>query len=556
MTRVRGAGIAIAAAVVLLTLGSASADDPIELDLVVTDAQSRPITNLQPTEVELIDSGEPRVVESIRRHASGGRALGILLDDFHVSAGESTTRARAALTEFVNTQLRDGDSIAVVKPLDPLHAITFTQDRDVVRHAIATFDGREGDFSPRTEFERNFMSRNPQTASAARAQVVSAALQALARQLGQQQPGRKALIFLSEGFSPAQPRAIIYAANRARVAVHAIDPNREPNEFEPMLRAIAEQTGGDASINDADLSRPFKQAISDLDNHYIVSFRLPEPGDGRLHPVQVRVKRSNVLARVRAGYWAPNRALAESLASAAAARPTQPFRPSHSSPYIRPWIGMARGPDGLTSVTVTWEAGAAPPRNQQLAAVDVKATTQDGRVLHQQRIGAGDIDRVTFNAPPGLIALEMALQSSTGAALDTDYRGLSVPSFQAAKAMLGTPQVLRTRTARTFVQLSEDASAPPVASRTFSRTERLIIRVPAYVAGDESPAVTARLLNSKGTAMRNLPLIESGLPEGLVQFDLPLSSLAPENYRVELVAANPVNPRDEAKELIVFRVTN
>jgi hypothetical protein len=217
---------------------------------------------------------------------------------------------------------------------------------------------------------------------------------------------------------------------------------------------------------------------------------------------------------------------------------------------------MARGPDGLTSVTVTWEAGAAPPRNQQLAAVDVKATTQDGRVLHQQRIGAGDIDRVTFDAPPGLIALEMVLQSSTGGQLDTDYRGLSVPSFQAAKAMLGTPQVLRTRTARTFVELSENASAPPVASRTFSRTERLIIRVPAYVASDEFPAVTARLLNSKGMAMRDLPLIESGLPEGLVQFDLPLSSLAPENYRVELVAANPRDPRDEAKELVVFRVTN
>jgi hypothetical protein len=95
-----------------------------------------------------------------------------------------------------------------------------------------------------------------------------------------------------------------------------------------------------------------------------------------------------------------------------------------------------------------------------------------------------------------------------------------------------------------------------VASRTFSRTERLIIRVPAYVSGDEFPAVTARLLNSKGTAMRDLPMIEAGLPEGLVQFDLPLSSLAPENYRIELVAANRLDPRDEAKELVVFRVTN
>ena len=43
---------------------------------------------------------------------------------------------------------------------------------------------------------------------------------------------------------------------------------------------------------------------------------------------------------------------------------------------------------------------------------------------------------------------------------------------------------------------------------------------------------------------------------GTVQFDLPLASLAPDEYRVELEAANAAGPRDEAKELISFRVTN
>jgi hypothetical protein len=41
-----------------------------------------------------------------------------------------------------------------------------------------------------------------------------------------------------------------------------------------------------------------------------------------------------------------------------------------------------------------------------------------------------------------------------------------------------------------------------------------------------------------------------------VQFDLPLASLAPDEYRVELSAANETGPRDEAKELISIRVTN
>ena len=46
------------------------------------------------------------------------------------------------------------------------------------------------------------------------------------------------------------------------------------------------------------------------------------------------------------------------------------------------------------------------------------------------------------------------------------------------------------------------------------------------------------------------------LPPGTIQFDLPLASLAPDEYRVELAAANPTGTRDEAKELLPIRVTN
>ena len=74
---------------------------------------------------------------------------------------------------------------------------------------------------------------------------------------------------------------------------------------------------------------------------------------------------------------------------------TLPFRPSHSSPYIRPWIGMSRGPNGLTSVTVTWEAGEAPPRNQRVAPSRSRRwALMDGSSF---RIGSG---RAIEAAPP------------------------------------------------------------------------------------------------------------------------------------------------------------
>ena len=151
---------------------AADADEPVTLDVVVTDAKSRPVKNLQPADLELTDAGEAREVEAVQLQAGGGRIIGIFLDEFHVRAGDATLRARAALIHLVDTLLRDGDMVALVKPLDPLHAITFTQDRNLIRQVIAAFDGHAGDYTPRTEFERNFMSRHPKTAEATRAQVV------------------------------------------------------------------------------------------------------------------------------------------------------------------------------------------------------------------------------------------------------------------------------------------------------------------------------------------------------------------------------------------------
>jgi len=217
---------------------------------------------------------------------------------------------------------------------------------------------------------------------------------------------------------------------------------------------------------------------------------------------------------------------------------------------------MSRGPNGLTNVTVTWESGATPPRNQRVASILVKATANDGTVLFEDRIGTGDVDRAIFNAPPGYVALEMTIQSSSGAELDTDYRGISVPNLQVTRPTLATPQLLRTRTARDFVEMSQKLDIVPIAARTFSRTERLLVRVPAYGPGSGSPVVTARLLNRRGIPMRQLQVVDAPLPPDTVQFDLPLASLAPDEYRIELTAANAAGPRDEAKELIAIRVTN
>jgi VWFA-related protein len=547
-----------AAAVVLIAGLSAAArgaqTDAVHLDVIVTDVKARPIPSLKAADFEIIDAGNTQTVEDVHLKTGGGRVVGIFLDEYHVQSGDGSARARAALTRFVSTSLRDGDEVAVMKPLDPLNGIAFSQDRQGILNAISTFEGRRGDFTARSPFEEQFMSRSAITGGVARAQVVASALQALARRLGEKGSGRRALIVVSEGFTAPMPRAIILAANRQAVAIYPVDPHVGTQDDESGLRVLAEQTGGEASINQADLAPGLAQAVADLDTHYVVTYR-PAKHDGRFHPIEVRVTRSGAHARARSGYWAAARP--DSTASSARSNAvTLPFRPSHSSPYIRPWIGMSRGADGQTNVTVAWEAGTAPPRNQRIASIALKAMGPDGRVLFQKKIGPGDRSRATFDAPPGYIALEMALQSSTGAALDTDYRGISVPNLYAPRPTFGTPQVLRTRTARSFAEATADAEAIPAASRTFSRAERLVIRIPAYGPDNAVPVVRASLLNRRGVRMRELDEIRPGLPGGIAQFDLILANLAPDEYRVELTAANAEGTPDEVRELVVFRVTN
>src|SRR5687767_10776789 len=68
------------------------ADEPVMIDVVVTDAQSRPVKDLRPADLELTDAGEPRAVETVRLQTDGGRVVGIFLDEFHVRAGDATSR--------------------------------------------------------------------------------------------------------------------------------------------------------------------------------------------------------------------------------------------------------------------------------------------------------------------------------------------------------------------------------------------------------------------------------------------------------------------------------
>lgn len=574
----------------------------VRLDVSVADAAGRPLLDLRASEFELDDEGARQTVERellratdvviddagtsdratpdqrSEARASGGRLLAFLLDEYHVAPGDESARVRDTLRRFVEEELRPSDLVVVFKPLDSLRSIRLTRERAALKEVIEGFEGRLGDFAPRTAFETSYMSREPVALEAMRVQVVASAMQALVSHMGALRRGRKALVVVTRGFTgdvstprdqtPGGLQPIARAANRLGVTISSLDPSAAgPDATSDPPRALdrlAAETGGRVVRGLADWTTALREVSRMLDAYYLLTYRSPHAADGRFHAVSVRVTRPHATVTVRAGYVsasAADRETSEWLAARAdAAASKVPAKAQHRSPFIRPWLGVSRGADGRTRVTFTWEPE--PMRGGRRAAdsLTLRATTEEGTVLFEgpvapARAGAAESvpvsQRAVFDLAPGRLNLEMAIADASRRALDTDVRAVTVPSLVAGPTVIATPEVYRARTAREFNAIRANPSAAPATSRDFGRPERLLVRIAAYSGAEPATRVTAVLQNALGHTMRDLAPRPSTTVPGSVEIDLSLMSLAPGDYRIEFFASGPGG---EARDVMTFRV--
>lgn len=551
-----------------------AAPDGVRISTTVTDRQGKPVTGLTLKDFELREDGVVQTLLSVEPRRPEPRRLAILLDEFHVDAAESA-RIRDAVARFVDERLRPDDSAVVLKPLDPLTSIRFTSDRERLHAAIGRFEGRKGNREPRNALEEETMGRAPALVDASRAQVVLSALRALVTQLGAT-PGRSAILLVSEGF-PQQPRRlgsrglpdmgiVERFANRYDVPVYVFDPraaDTPPDAGSILLGKLVSETGGTLSRG-ADLTGDLARAAAELDSGYTLTYQPARPDDGRYRPVQVTVAgrpRRELDARNRAGYVsAPSAETRRAMRESSGAGPALPMRLLRRSPLIDVWSGVTRIGSAGGRVMVTWEPGRnfTGTAKSNAARVTLKASTRDGAVLYEGALGPVRVgeaadptssDRAEFDAPAGRVQLEMTILGVRGEKLDVDARDVEVPAMKGSAPLLLPAILIATQSAREFRDVTADADAAPDPSRQFRRTERLVIRVPAYAEGNPVP-VTARLLNRLAQ-----PMLEIGaLPAagGVTQFDLPLAPLAPGEYYLLFTVKGPTGPVDQR---ISFRIT-
>lgn len=558
---------------------------PVRLDVVVTNAKGQAVTNLKPSDFELVENGTTRPISGVELRTlptdpgdtspiqteadearaarqPGTRVFGFYLDEFHVTAGPNADRARLAIQQFVDEWLRPQDLAVVVRPLDSLNAIRFTRDRALLHGAIDAFSGRKEDYAPRTRFEELYIGTAPAAVAAARHQIVVSGLRELVMQLGELQADRGVIVFVSEGFSrESQPalRSLRFpgidglprASSRFHVPMYTFNPappgsdgpSAERDKATEMLQWIADQTGG-REITGGSETAGLARLKHDLETYYALTYQ-PTAADGRFHPVEIRVRRSDVVIQARKGYWSPLGSEWRTMMANATKFPSPlATRPLRRSNIIDTWVGLLPDAAGRTRMVITWE-----PRARGMSApevVAVRAKTPTGTVLFDGRIGrVGSestltADSARFDVPIGRVEVDMSIYDVEGKVIDTDARDVDVPDLRAQKRgpILMAPEVVRARTLRDFNSATANPDAAPASGRTFVRGDRLIIRVPAFDVSGAAVQVTARILNAWGQPMRDIDSFGATPRDGLAQFALPLSWLVPGQYQIELKATS------------------
>jgi VWFA-related protein len=582
----------------------------VRVDVIVTDDKGNPVTDLTQDEFEIVEDGRVQTIDLFRQIRIDGavpaverarqvltrdteereasrddvRIFAVLLADYQVCA-ERSRLVREALTRFIG-RLNPNDLVAVMNPLTSIRDLAFTYDHDSIVQTIQRFEGRRGDYTPRNQIETEH-AQLLGGIELIRAAVVRDALKALAVRLGSMREGRKTVLFVSEGFpsgwlnDPRQLRDITQEANRHNTSIYPIDPRgliasdgeggasirpgcgRLPTGMrlrlsQDTLRELADDTDGRAIVNRNSLSEGVAQILRDSSLHYLLGYSSSSTqADGKFHPIRVRVKRPKVEVRARKGYWASTAEDVSRAANPAVATPAPILgalaavaAPNQDGRRVRSWVGVGRGAEGKSRVTVVWEASAAASRMDAAAQVTVTATRAgEGTIFEHPpaELTAGAPQRVSFDVGAGSVDVKIILTDREGNIVDRETRSINVPEYAGEKAALGTPRFYRPRTPREFQTLTADAEAIPVVTRDFARTDRLLIRVDAYTPAGGTASPTAAILSRTGRKMFDVPL-SPAMVGASHQIDLTLSPLPAGEYLLEVATTNGL------RQLSAFRV--
>jgi len=251
------------------------------------------------------------VESDITTNANEGRTYVILISLYD---GQEPLRTRRMARRFIEETLGSNDEVAVIHVLDNMSkAQGFTSSRSLILAAIDRSDSA------------NIGEHIDQIVLSFRV------LEEVSERLGLVNGRRKAVIWFNapsffvpdDRIGGVDPRGAsrwfamrdaLRAATRNNVAIYPIGLGMQTTDLGldglkamGAVRALAEDTGGEAIINTNNVSPGFQRVVRDNSTYYLLGYvPVVEHRDGKFHTLTVRVKnRPELTVRARSGYYAP-----------------------------------------------------------------------------------------------------------------------------------------------------------------------------------------------------------------------------------------------------------
>lgn len=585
-----------------------------------------------------------------------GRVFVIVLDDLHTRFNR-TSRTRAAARQFVERYVGANDIVAVVNTSGYGKSMQdFTRNRQLALKAVDAAMGNKTESSTQAALQDYNANRDipgaPSNANASfnemqrytSARNALRTLKNLADFMAGMRGRRKAVVYFSEGINynvtdaisnthatdvQREIREMVAAATRANVNVYSVDPRgvttgmedaieigsfptdgsirstdlmNEMRLEQDSLRAVADETGGFAVLNQNDFRSGFSRILEDNSSYYVLGYYpTNEKLDGKFRNIQVKLLKPGLKVRARRGYVAPVPAKKEKPATGSPAQKVTPaLRDAMDSPiamsgltisaFAAPFkgtganvaIAMAIEIDGSgMTFTRTPQGLFADELEIALYAADGNGKIKDGaRDVIGLSLKAQTHDIVRqgvfrvirrIQVPPGKYQLRIGARESGGGKVGTVIYDLEAPDFsKGALALSGI--ALASASASRFPTASPDPSvnefkdvlpSPPSASREFPRDDTLAVFAEVYDNVGKTPhrvEIIAAVLADDGrivhttSDMRKSDELQGATGGYGYTTKIPLSTFAPGRYVLRLTATSLLGRPEPVTREIEFRV--
>jgi Ca-activated chloride channel family protein len=265
--------------------------DLVTVTVTVATPTGQLITDLKSDDFEMLEDGVPQPITTFSRHLHLPLSL-VVLFDTSLSIRTRLKFEKETLARFLRAIVRSIDQVAIISfNTDVTLDQPFTDNVNQLQSAIERLEAKG-------------------------ATALYDAVEAAASEL-RGQSKRRVILIMSDGrdiISRATLATALRAVQEADAVIYAINTSGRPASAnvrelagERALETLCDRTGGEVFFPESleDLDPVFSRLADQLRTQYVLGFSpINETRDGSFRHLTVRVKRPNVFARAREGYYA------------------------------------------------------------------------------------------------------------------------------------------------------------------------------------------------------------------------------------------------------------